>query len=125
MFKIEKALFLELTHWQFGKWYILREMLDLLESFNESEKTLYLMLKEEARGIFNYINSPNVLNVVNNEGVDSIFDFNDKVETVSETLLEFCKGFGITLKKDDMTEEYKKAIIDILGLEFFEKHYKE
>ena len=121
--KIEKALLLEITSWQFEKRYNLSEMLELLESFNESEKDLYHLLKNEASAIFNFIYSPFELNIVHNEGVDSIFDYNNKIGKVNEELLKFCNDFEISLKRDPISKDYKSLIIKLLGIEFYNRAY--
>lgn len=121
MKNLEKMLFLEMTMKQFANlpdttYY------ETYKSLSKEQLEEFTKLSQELHNIWTFINGRAILNVLDNEGVETILDYNDKITTVSAKIMRIAKDFDLTLK-DEMTEDVKNAIISICGLEYYLQNF--
>ncbi|WP_298138589.1 hypothetical protein [Flavobacterium sp.] len=115
---LEKLLFLEMTWKQFGKLNE-SEYYKTIKLLSEEELNLSIILLDELHNIYNYIN----VNYTDRVNADSILEYHELISPVSEIILKVSLDFGLTLK-GEMSEEFKKAILDILGKDYLDDFMK-
>lgn len=115
---LEKLLFLEMTWKQFGKLNE-SEYYKTIKLLSEEELSLSIKLRNELHNIYNHIN----VNYTDRVNVDSILEYHELVSPVSEIILKVSLDFGLTLK-GEVSEEFKKAILDILGKDYLDDFMK-
>lgn len=121
MNNLEKMLFLEMTNIQF------RESPNSVyyssyKALSQKEKEQFTELYRELHNIWNYINSKPVLNVIDNRGIDSVADYNEKVAKVDRMILQVSRDFELAMK-NEMNEELKNAIISFFGIDFYNQRF--
>lgn len=122
MNQLEKLIFLEVTNKQINK-LPNSSYFEAYRELNQSERKVFAEYVREIHEIWNFINSKPVLNALDNEGVNTIFDYNEFVSPVSNQILQVCTDFELTLK-NEISSEFKQNIIKILGIEFYKKHFE-
>jgi len=115
MNNFEKFIFLELTWKQFAK-LDSSDYYKTIASLSKQEEELSIKMSNEIHEIYNYLNS----NFEGRKKVDSIFEYNEQVSPVSDLILKVASDFELTLK-GEISEEFKKAIFDILGKEYLDR----
>lgn len=121
MNNLEKILFLEMTNKQFAKLPD-QTYYDTYKRLSEDESDQFTRLSQELHDIWNFINSEPFPGVIDNKGVDTIQDYNDKVAPVNEMIMRISKDFGLTLQ-EEITDDFKNAIIEFFGLEYYSKKF--
>lgn len=115
---LEKFLFLEMTWKQFGK-IDQREYYKTIELLSKEEEEMSINLSSEVHKIYTRVN----VNFIDRINVHSIQEYNDNVAPVSEIILKVSSDFGITLK-GEISDEFKKAIQNILGQDYLDDFLK-
>lgn len=106
---LEKLLFLEMTHKQFGN-FDENEYNKTINELNEEESKLSVKLRNELHEIYNHIN----VRFADRINVDSIHEYNELVSPVSEIILKVSSDFNLTLK-GEISQEFKNAMLKIFG----------
>ena len=114
MNNLEKIIFLRITWRQFGKLNE-KEYYDTYSLLSQEEKHLIGKLDSEIHDIYNYINTNFKEKII----VDSIQEYNDKIKSVSEIILNVSNDFNLSLKTE-ITEEFKSIIIKRFGKDFLD-----
>ncbi len=114
MNNLEKIIFLRITWRQFGKLND-KEYYDTYSLLSEEEKHLMGRLDSEIHEIYSYINT----NFKEKIFVDSIQEYNDKIKSVSEIILNVSNDFDLSLKPE-ITEELKLAIFKKFGKDYLD-----
>jgi hypothetical protein len=123
MNKIEKILFLHIRQYQYSVSEE-SEINAVYREMTEEEKNEYAKLWNELHEIWNYINSPPVLNVRADDGVKTVQAYHEKVNPVNDVILKVINDFDFTLK-ETMTKKQKAAMIAILGESYFNEKYRD
>lgn len=92
------------------------------KALSQKEKEQFTELYRELHNIWNYINSKPVLNVIDNRGIDSVADYNEKVAKVDRMILQVSRDFELAMK-NEMNEELKNAIISFFGIDFYNQRF--
>lgn len=118
MDKFEKIVFLEMTNKQFTK-LPNSEYFETYKCLTEKEKDIIdLEISGEIHDIWSYINSPRRKGINNNE-INSISEYIKYVKPINPLIQKISSEFGITLK-DEISEKFKKAIIETLGKDYLD-----
>jgi len=118
---LDKLIFLEITNKQFTKSEN-RNYYKTLELLPEIEKEEFYKLAQEIHKIWENLNTPK--NFPINYKVYSSFDeYSDEIE-VSPRILKIMNDFNLNLK-DQISDEFKKSIIFILGKNYFDETFGE
>ena len=114
MNNLEKIIFLRITWRQFGKLDD-KEYYATYSLLSQEEKKLIGRLDSEIHDIYSYINT----NFKEKILVDSIQEYNDRIKSVSEIILNVSNDFSLSLKAE-ITEEFKSAIIKMFGKDYLD-----
>lgn len=111
MNNFEKIVLMEMCNKQFTK-FPNKEYYDTLEKLSESEKIKFHNLSNEIHDIWNKINgvSPDGSHL----NVNSMEEYDEKINPISKIILQVSKDFEITLK-DEPSEKYRETIIRLFG----------
>jgi hypothetical protein len=115
---LEKFLFLEMTWKQFGKRNE-SEYYKTVQLLNEEEEELSIKLSSELHDVYNRVN----VTFSDRINVNSILEYNENVAPVSDIILKVSSDFGLTLK-GEVSDEFKKAIRNILGQDYLDDFLK-
>lgn len=107
-----------MTWKQFGK-IDQREYYKTIELLSKEEEEMSINLSSEVHKIYTRVN----VNFTDRINVHSIQEYNDNVAPVSEIILKVSSDFGITLK-GEISDEFKKAIQNILGQDYLDDFLK-
>jgi len=122
MDNLEKLIFLEITNKQFTK-FPDSEYFATYQSLTKEEKDQFSLYSNEIHNIWNYINAMPVENVIDNVNINSVNDYNNSVDQISELILKTCNDFKLNLK-DEITPEFKEIVIRVLGHDFYKKTFE-
>lgn len=106
---LEKLLFLEMTHKQFGN-FDENEYNKTIKELNEDELKLSVKLLKELHEIYNYVN----VRFIDRINVNSIHEYNVLISPVSEVILKVSSDFNLTLK-GEISQEFKNAMVKVFG----------
>jgi hypothetical protein len=120
MNNLDKLIFLEITNKQFGK-FPNSEYFKTLKLLSESEADELNKLANEIHDIWNNLNTPPKLTM--NKVYGSFNEYSDEI-VVSPKISRIMNDFNLDLK-NKMSEEVKKAIISLLGQDFFDKTFEQ
>lgn len=120
----EKMVFLEMTYKQL--WKIPghnKDYWNTYKSLSIKERDLiYKKIFHEIHKIWSYINSKNIDGTKRHQ-INSVLEYHNNIEKVSEIILQVSIDYDISLKSE-MSEEFKKAITDVLGKDYLDSLLK-
>jgi hypothetical protein len=122
MDNLEKLIFLEITNKQFTK-FPDAEYFATYEALTKREQNQFSLYSNEIHNIWNYINAMPVENVIDNVNINSVNNYNNSVNQISELILKTCNDFKLNLK-DEIIPEFKESVIRVLGHDFYKRTFE-
>ena len=93
-------------------------------SLTEEEKEYHGRLSRQIHRIWTEINTPSISGL-REKIANSIEEYDKLVEKVDYVIMNCSQDFGLTLKKQQMDEKAKAAIIKLLGIDFYRTHFEQ
>jgi hypothetical protein len=123
MNNFEKLTFLEITNKFLGK-FPNSDYLETYEKLNDIEKLEFTRISNEIHQIWNFINSKPIEGVIENENVNSIFEYHSSISDVNSSILKVCQEFDLDLK-NGFSKKFENAVIQTFGKGYYRKHFKK